>query len=184
MRTRTVTEQVSGAGLPAVPTNIVRTGRTATSMTFRWTPGEGSAPQEYHIERVLVADGSRVGLPEQSGGVTEYEDTGLEPNRFYRYRMRACALPAGCSDWAESPDWRTDALVQFERNHQTLPCQSLTSLHVLQIVGETTTPRAFRAIPQRSRAIQQQQNGDSALDVLGVSRSEAFERLAVRSDRR
>lgn len=72
---------VSGGAVqgPAVPANVSAAGKTATSVTLKWTASAGSASYEIYRNGVLVGTST----------TNSYEDKGLTANTSYSYTVRA-----------------------------------------------------------------------------------------------
>jgi predicted phage tail protein len=73
---------------PGPPTNLSAAPLDTASMELTWTASAGVV-DGYHVERSLTAGSGFTAVDTVAGGVTVFQDTGLENSTTYYYRVRA-----------------------------------------------------------------------------------------------
>lgn len=77
-----------GAAPPLPPTNLRIAWSSASAHGLSWNAGPGQ-PTAFEIERAVFAEGPFTLIATTAVGQTDYEDTGLYPNAYHWYRVRA-----------------------------------------------------------------------------------------------
>ncbi|HSJ23604.1 MAG TPA: fibronectin type III domain-containing protein, partial [Longimicrobiales bacterium] len=74
--------------VPGAPGNPAATALDTVTIEFQWTASAGVV-DEYHIERSTTPGGGFVPVDTVAGGVTTFQDSGLQSGTTYYYRVRA-----------------------------------------------------------------------------------------------
>ena len=95
----------TGPGSPAAPGNFVASAAGSSRINLAWSAPEGVVTG-YQVEW-WTGDGWSEIRPAHSGTVAEYAHTGRDPNKLYRYRVRASAPATGNRVGVVWGDWAT-----------------------------------------------------------------------------
>ena len=93
---------------PASPTTLVATKTGPYGIDLSWS--DGSINEEsFEVERKVGTGGDWAQLISQGPDITTAQDSGLQPNTSYTYRVRACN-DMGCSPFSNEADATTDEI--------------------------------------------------------------------------
>lgn len=81
-------KETAAAGPPSDPSGLVATATGQSSINLTWVDNS-SDEDGFAIERSLTGVGSWVEIDTVAAGVETYDDTGLDPDTEYFYRVRA-----------------------------------------------------------------------------------------------
>ncbi|MEW5766397.1 MAG: fibronectin type III domain-containing protein [bacterium] len=85
---------------PTAPTGLVLSGVTANKIDFNWTDNSNNEAG-FEIERKTETQPSYSLIDTVGAGVTNFSNTGLDPNTHYYYRVRAWSVNiAGDKNWS------------------------------------------------------------------------------------
>ncbi|GAA5034677.1 hypothetical protein GCM10011506_29300 [Marivirga lumbricoides] len=73
---------------PTAPTNLTSNSSTSNSIKLKWTDNSNNE-DNFLIERSLSSNSNFGFIHNTNNNITNFEDTGLEPNTQYYYRIRA-----------------------------------------------------------------------------------------------
>lgn len=95
---------------PARPPSLVADGQSTNTVLLTWTaPDQGGEVAGYEIDRSTGGAFSQIATP--GAAAVTYTDTGLESDRSYTYRIRACN-DGGCSEYSATADGRTFGVLE------------------------------------------------------------------------
>ncbi len=106
---------------PTVPTGLVVTGRTSSSISLTWAEStDDCGAVSYRIERRAAGAGAWQAVGTAESGI--FTDSGLPSGRTYDYRVKAVDMSANSSDWSEeimTATLRLDS-ARYENTHASI----------------------------------------------------------------